>query len=44
MEEFLFIFNRIKKRRGPGKRKCHTKTMMNTKVNERIKMNTQLHF
>ena len=33
----VFIFIRITKRRGPREGKCHVKTMMNTKVNERLK-------
>jgi hypothetical protein len=31
------LFSAIKKRRDPGKGKCHAKTMMSTKVNERLR-------
>jgi hypothetical protein len=41
----LFIklyFQRNKKRRGPREGKCHAKTMMSTKANERLKETLRL--
>ena len=35
-----FIFSRIKKDEGQGKEKCHAKSMMSKKANERLKRDT----
>ena len=41
-EDFAdFIFTRIKKGEGQGKKRCHAKSVMSNEANERLRIYTQ---